>query len=37
MSDSGSTSAKDMTKDKQAAVKALPEIKDEVKDVMFYC
>lgn len=37
MSDSGSTSAKDLTKDKQALLQALPKIKENVKDVMFYC
>ncbi|XP_021732844.1 protein argonaute 5-like isoform X1 [Chenopodium quinoa] len=37
MSDSESTNTKDLTKDKQAEVQALPKIKENVRDVMFYC
>ncbi|XP_021767509.1 protein argonaute MEL1-like [Chenopodium quinoa] len=37
MSDSESTSAKDLTKDKKPEVQPLPEIKENVRNVMFYC
>lgn len=37
MSDSGSTGVKDMTKDSIAKVASLPQIKENVKQVMFYC
>jgi len=37
MSESGSTGGKDITKDKQVAFQPLPQVKDNVKEVMFYC
>ena len=37
MSESGSTGGKDVTKDKQVAFQPLPQVKDNVKEVMFYC
>ncbi|KAH9603059.1 hypothetical protein KSS87_014861, partial [Heliosperma pusillum] len=37
MSESGSSSALDMTQERQAQISILPKIKDNVKEVMFYC
>ena len=37
MSESESTSGKGVTKEKQVEVPALPQIKQNVKEVMFYC
>jgi len=36
-SESESTSGKGVTKEKQVEVAALPQIKQNVKEVMFYC
>ncbi|KAL2937517.1 Protein argonaute MEL1 [Bienertia sinuspersici] len=35
--DGGSTTVKDITKDKPAVIQSLPKIMENLKDVMFYC